>query len=94
MNLNDLIYLLGAAESTMIWSTGKANLIGRSTPQISMDIDNGNIGSPEKSSLQNGKGSAIVNPVDQMVKRKAKSEIVPCTIPKESICFYCQVKGH
>ena len=25
---------------------------------------------------------------------KVKSEIVPCTIPKESICFYCQKKGH
>ena len=27
MTLNDLIYLLGAAESAMIWSTGRANLI-------------------------------------------------------------------
>ena len=94
MTLNDLTYLLDAAESTMIWSTGKANLIGRSTSQTSMDIDNGNIGNPEKLSLPNGKGSAIVNSVDQMVKRKAKSEIVLCTIPKESICFYCQEKGH
>ena len=45
-----------------------------------MGIDNDNIRSPEKLSLPNGKGLAIVNSVDQMVKRKAKSEIVPCTI--------------
>ena len=44
MTLNDLIYLLGAAESAMIWSFGKANLISRSTSQTTMDIDNGNIG--------------------------------------------------
>ena len=44
-------------------------------------------------SLPNGKGSAIVNSVDQMVKRKAKSEIVLCTITKESICLYCQKEG-
>ncbi|KAL7612710.1 hypothetical protein Lser_V15G06118 [Lactuca serriola] len=59
-----------------------------------MDIDNGNIGSPEKLSLPNGNGSAMVKLFDQMVKRKAKSEIVPCNIPKESVCFYCQEKGH
>ena len=53
MNLNDLIYFLGAAESTMIWSTGKANLIRRSTSQTTMDIGNGNIGYPEKLSLLN-----------------------------------------
>ncbi|KAL7594051.1 hypothetical protein Lser_V15G33801 [Lactuca serriola] len=94
MTLNDLTYLLDAAESEMIWSTGKTNFIGRSTSKTYMDIDNGNIGSPEKPSLPDGKGSTIVNPVDQMVKRKAKSEIVPCTIPKESICVYCQKKGH
>ena len=41
MTLNDLIYLLGAAESAMIWNTGKANLIRRSTSQTSMDIENG-----------------------------------------------------
>ena len=51
-----------------------------------MDIDNSDTGNPEKHSLPNGKGSAIVNSVDQMVKRKAKSEIVPCTILKDSIC--------
>nr|KAJ0200873.1 hypothetical protein LSAT_V11C600322980 [Lactuca sativa] len=85
ITLNDLTYLLDAAKSTMIWSTRKVNLIGRLTSQTSMDIDNGNIGNPEKLSLPNGKGSATVNSVDQMVKRKAKFEIVPCTIPKDSI---------
>ena len=59
-----------------------------------MDIDNDDIGYPVKHSLPNGKGSAIVNSVDQMVKRKAKSVIVPCTIIKGSICLYCQRKGH
>ena len=56
MTLNDLTYLLDAAESTMIWSTVKTNLIERSTSQTSMDIDNGNIGNPEKLYLPNGKG--------------------------------------
>ena len=50
-----------------------------------MDIDNDDIGYPVKHSLPNGKGSAIVNSVDQMVKRKVKSAIVPCTVSKESI---------
>ena len=94
MTLTDLSYLLVAAESEMMWRNGQANMGGRSISQTSMDIDNGNIGSPEKLSLPNGKGSAIVNSVDQMVKRKAKSEIVSCTIPKEFIFFYCQEKGH
>ncbi|KAL7617183.1 hypothetical protein Lser_V15G04127 [Lactuca serriola] len=81
MSLIDLTYLLVATESTMILRTGNANFIGRSTSQTSMDIDNGNIGSPEKISLSKGKG-------------KAKSEIVLCTIPKESIYFYCHEKGN
>nr|KAJ0212160.1 hypothetical protein LSAT_V11C400191400 [Lactuca sativa] len=81
MTLIDLNYMLVAAESTMMWCTGKVNLIGRCTPQTSMDIDNGNIGSLEKISISKG-------------KRKAKSEIFPCTIPNESICFCCQEKGH
>ena len=59
-----------------------------------MDIDNDDIGYPVKHSLPNGKGSAIVNSVDQMVKRKAKSVIVSCTIVKGSIHLYCQRKGH
>ena len=48
-----------------------------------MDIDDGNIGSPEKASLPNGKGSTKVKLFDHMVKRKANSEIVPCAIPEE-----------
>ena len=59
-----------------------------------MDIDNDDIGYPVKLYLPNGKGSAIVNSVDQMVNRKAKSVIVPCTFIKGSICLYCQRKGH
>ena len=94
MTLVDLSYLLVAAESKMMWHNAQANMGGRSISQTSMDIDNGNIGSPEKLSLPNGKGSALVNPVDQMVKRKAKSVINSCTIPKDSICFHCQKKGH
>ena len=57
-----------------------------------MDIDNDDIGYQVKLSLPNGKGSAIVNSVDQMVKRNAKSVIVPCTISKGSIRFCCQRK--
>ena len=65
MTLMDLSYLLIAAESEMIWRNGQEYLIGRSTSQ-------GNIGSPEKLSLPNGKGSALVKPVDWKVKRKSK----------------------
>ena len=57
-----------------------------------MDIDNDDIGYLVKLSLPSGKGSAIVNSVDQMVKRKAKSVTVPCTITKGSICLYCHRK--
>ncbi|KAL7618616.1 hypothetical protein Lser_V15G00327 [Lactuca serriola] len=39
----------------------------------------GNIGSPEKISAR---------------KRKDEAEIVPCTIPEDSLCFYCQKKGN
>ncbi|KAL7584665.1 hypothetical protein Lser_V15G44484 [Lactuca serriola] len=70
VNLIDLTYLLIAAESTMIWRAGQANLSGESNSQTSMDT--GNIESPERT----------------------KYEIVPCAVPKESICFYCQEKGH
>ncbi|KAL7616269.1 hypothetical protein Lser_V15G00998 [Lactuca serriola] len=94
MTLIDLTYLLVAAESAMIWRTGKTNLIERSTSQTSMDIDNGSIGSPEKISLPNGNRLVIVNPIDQMVKRKAKFVIVSCANVKEAICFYCYLKGH
>ena len=58
-----------------------------------MDIDNDDIGYPVKHSLPNGKGSAIVNSVDQMVKRKAKSEIVSCAITKGSMCFVAKGRG-
>ena len=58
-----------------------------------MDIDNDDIGYLVKLSLPSGKGSAIVNSVDQMVKRKAKSVIVPCVITKGSICLNCQRRG-
>ena len=46
MTLIDLTYLLVAAESTMIWRTGKVNLAERSTSETSMNIENGNIRSP------------------------------------------------
>ncbi|KAL7605551.1 hypothetical protein Lser_V15G19718 [Lactuca serriola] len=49
----------------MIWRNSHVNIGGRSTSQTSMDMDNGNIGSPEKLSLPNGNGSALVNPVDR-----------------------------
>ncbi|KAL7584966.1 hypothetical protein Lser_V15G46133 [Lactuca serriola] len=72
VTLFDLICLLIAAESEMIWGAGQANLSGKSNSQTSMDIENGDIGDLEK----------------------VNSEIVPCAIPKESTCFYCQEKGH
>ena len=81
VTLIDLTYLLIAAESAMTWRAGQANLSSESNSQTSMDT--GNIGSPEKLSLTNGKGSALVNPVDQKVKKKDKS-----------ICLYCREKGH
>ncbi|KAL7605331.1 hypothetical protein Lser_V15G16648 [Lactuca serriola] len=46
VTLIDLTYLLIAAESTMIWRAGQANLSGESNSQTSMDT--GNIGSPER----------------------------------------------
>lgn len=85
MTLIDLTYLLIAAELEMFWRTRKVNLGGRSISQTSTDNDNGNIGGPEKLSLPNGKGSALVSLVDQKVKGKAKYVIVLCTIPKEYI---------
>ena len=72
VTLIDLTYLLIAAESTMIWHADQANLSDESNSQTSMDIENDDIGDPEK----------------------VNSEIVPCVTPKESICFYCQEKGH
>ena len=66
----------------MIWSTSKANLIGRSTSQTSMDIDNCDIGNLEKLSLPNGKGSTMVKSFESMVKRKAKSGQSSVPFPK------------
>ena len=54
--LNDLIYLLGTAESAMIWKASKANLIRRSTSQNFMDIENGDTGNPEKAFSSQWKG--------------------------------------
>ena len=56
-----------------------------------MDIDNDDIGYVVKHSLPNGKGSTIVNSVDQMVKRKAKSEIVP--LPKGPYVYIAKERG-
>ncbi|KAL7582992.1 hypothetical protein Lser_V15G43407 [Lactuca serriola] len=80
VTLIDLTYTLIAAESAMVWRNGKAKLIGESAFQTSMDIGNGN------------ERHAMIEKFDH--KRKAKSEVVPCVVPKESICFYCQEKGH
>ena len=80
VTLIDLTYMLIAAESAMIWRNRKAKLIGESAFETSMDIDNGN------------ERHAMIEKFDH--KRKAMSEVVPCPVPKESICFYCQEKGH
>ena len=58
-------------EAEMHKSTSQAKMFEGYVSKISMDIDNGKIGSPEKVSLHNGKGSAKVKPFDHMVKRKA-----------------------
>ncbi|KAL7595288.1 hypothetical protein Lser_V15G29351 [Lactuca serriola] len=80
VTLIDLTDMLIAAESTMIWRTGKTKLIGGSAFQTSMDIGNGN------------ERHAMIEKFDH--KREAKSEVVSCAIPKKSICFYCQEKEH
>ena len=80
VTLIDLTYMLIAAESAMVWRNRKAKLIGESAFKTSMDIDNGN------------ERHAMIEKFDH--KRKAMSELVPCPVPKESICFYCQEKGH
>ncbi|KAL7595910.1 hypothetical protein Lser_V15G28947 [Lactuca serriola] len=94
MTLIDLTYMLIVVEVEMIKSTSQEKMFEGSVSKISMNIDNGNIVSPEKVSLPNGKGSAKVKPFDHMVKRKTNYEIVPCANPKSSMCFYCQLKGH
>ena len=80
VTLIDLTYMLIAAESEMFWHNGKAKLIGESSFKTSTDIDNGN------------ERHAMIEIFDH--KRKAMSEVVPCPVPKESICFYCQEKRH
>ncbi|KAL7595372.1 hypothetical protein Lser_V15G28487 [Lactuca serriola] len=94
VTLIDLTYMLISVEAKMLKSISQAKMFEGSISKISMDIDNGNIGSPEKASLPNGKGSAKVKPFGHMVKRNANSKIVPCANPKRSMCFYCQLKGH
>ena len=76
MNLIDLTYMLIVAESAMVWRNRKAKLIGESVFKTSMDIDNGN------------ERHAMIEKFDH--KRKEKCEVVPCSVTKESICFYCQ----
>ncbi|KAL7605266.1 hypothetical protein Lser_V15G20189 [Lactuca serriola] len=94
VTLIDLTYMLIVAEVEMLKTTSQAKIFEGSVSKISMDIGNVNIGSPEKVSLHNGKGSAKVKPFDHTVKRKTNSEIVPCANPKRSMCFYCQLEGH
>ncbi|KAL7591453.1 hypothetical protein Lser_V15G33016 [Lactuca serriola] len=80
VTLIDLTYMLVAAESAMVWRNRKAKLIGEYAFKTSLDMDNGN------------ERHAMIEKFDY--KRKAMSEVVPCAVPKESICFYCQEKGH
>ena len=94
MTLIDLTYLLIVAKAEMLKCVGQANMFGGRIAHVSMENNNGNIGSPEKVPLSNGKGSAKVKPFDYIVKRKTNSEIVPCAITKKSICFYFQLKGY
>ena len=58
-----------------------------------MDIENGNIRNPEKLSLPNGKGSALVNPVDWKVKRKSKSGIAYVPFPKSLYVSIAKGRG-
>ncbi|KAL7614026.1 hypothetical protein Lser_V15G04752 [Lactuca serriola] len=80
VTLIDLTYMLIVVESTMVWRNGKAKLIGESAFQTSIDIGNGN------------ERHVMIKEFDH--KRNAKSEVVPCAVPKEAICFYCKEKGH
>ncbi|KAL7598861.1 hypothetical protein Lser_V15G21251 [Lactuca serriola] len=92
--LIDLTYLLIVVEAEMHKSISQENVFEGAVSQIPKDIDNSKIGSPKKVSLPYENGSTKVKFFDHMVKRKANSEIVPCAIPEESECFYCQLKGH
>ena len=91
MTLIDLTYLLIASEAKMLKSIGQAKVFEGSIYQTSMDIGNGNEDSPERLSLPKGEKFVVAKKFDH--KRKANFEIVPCTIPKESTCFYFQEKG-
>ncbi|KAL7582543.1 hypothetical protein Lser_V15G42182 [Lactuca serriola] len=94
VTLIDLTQMLMVAEPEMLKSTSKAKMLIGSNSKFSMDINNSENSGPEKISLPNGKGLAKVKLFDRMVKRKARFGIVPCVDPKESICFYCKLKGH
>ena len=73
VTLIDLTYFLIVVEVAMIWCTGQANLFGRSTSQISMDIGNDNDDSLEMISSPKGEKLANVKKCDP--KRKANYEI-------------------
>ncbi|GJY46210.1 retrotransposon protein, putative, ty1-copia subclass [Tanacetum coccineum] len=47
-----------------------------------------------KTSHSNWKGKATRGKFDRGSKRKAESDIVPTSDPKEAVCFYCNTKGH
>ena len=79
VTLIDLTYMLIAAESATLWRNRKAKLIGESAFKTSVDIDNGN------------ERHAMITKFDH--KRKAMSEVVPCTVPKESVCFIAKRRG-
>ena len=78
VTLIDLTYMLISIEAEILKSINQANMFDGSVSELSIDIEDGNIGSLEKLSLPNGKGSAKVKPFDHMVKRKVNPEIVPC----------------
>ena len=97
-----MVQSLSKSHSEFLWDTYETDYdktlndliyLLRSTSQNFMNRYNSDIGYPVKLSLPNGKGSAIVNSVDQMVKRKVKSVIVLCTITKASICLIAKGRG-
>ena len=94
MTLIDLTRMLIVAKAKMLKSTSKEKVLEGFDSKVSMDIDNGNNGGLEKISFPNRKGSAKFKLFDRIVKRNSISEIVPCANPKESICFYYQLKKH
>ena len=86
--------MLIVAEAEMLKSTSEAKVLNESNSKVSMDIDNGDNDDPEKIFLPNGKGSSKMKIFDRTGKGKASSRIIPCVDPNESICFFCQLKGH